>query len=175
MDEVRIRGRRDADLADCVSGLRAVHEADGYPVNWPADPEGWLTPPAMLRAWVAEMPGGVIGGHLALQHVAADAAGPAEPRAEVARLFVTPAARRRSVATALLARAARWAGDHGYLLTLNVVDEDRSAAIALYESTGWRYTHTTTADWTTPAGQPVHLRHYVHTGRADQSSPPKTF
>jgi GNAT superfamily N-acetyltransferase len=164
MDEVRIRRRRDADLGDCVSGLRAVHEADGYPMNWPADPGGWLTPPAMLRAWVAEIPRGVIAGHLALQHVAAGAGGSAQPCAEVARLFVTPAARRRSVATALLARAARWVGDHGYRLTLNVVEEDGSAAVALYESTGWRYTHTTTADWTTPAGEPVHLRHYVRTG-----------
>jgi GNAT superfamily N-acetyltransferase len=161
-----IRARRDTDLGNCVSGLRAVHEANGYPVNWPVDPEGWLTPPGMLQAWVAEFPRVVIAGHLALQRVTDAVAGSsAEPRAEVARLFVTPAARRRSVATALLNQAAEWVGDHGYELTLNVVDEDRSAAVALYESTGWRFTHTTTADWTTPTGEPVQLRHYVLAGR----------
>jgi GNAT superfamily N-acetyltransferase len=159
MDQVRIRARRGADVAQCVGGLRAVHEADGYPMNWPADPAGWLTPPGLLQAWVAEIPRGVIAGHIALEEVTCGG-----EAAEVARFFVTPAARRHSVATALIAEAARWAGDHGYRLTLNVVDEHRSAAVAFYESTGWRHTHTTTADWTTPAGEPVHLRHYVLAG-----------
>jgi ribosomal protein S18 acetylase RimI-like enzyme len=105
-------------------------------MNWPADPAGWLTPPGLLQVWVAEVPRGVIAGHIALEDVTSGG-----KAAEVARLFVTPAARRHSVATALIAEAARWAGDHGYRLTLNVVDEQRSAAVAFYESTGWRHTH----------------------------------
>jgi GNAT superfamily N-acetyltransferase len=166
MDDVKFRARRETDLGNCVGGLRSVHDADGYPMNWPADPQGWLTPPGMLQAWVAEFPRGVIAGHLALLRVTApdptDAS--ARPYAEVTRLFVTPAARRRSVATALLDQAVRWVGGHGYQLTLNVVDERGSAAVAVYEATGWRHTHTTLADWTTPAGEPVYLRHYVRTG-----------
>jgi len=50
-------------------------------------------------------------------------------------------------------------------LTLNVADEHRSPAIAFYEATGWRHTHTTDADWTSPDGRPVRLRHYMLTSR----------
>jgi len=155
MDEVVFRARRAADLAECVAALRAVHEADGYPTNWPAEPQRWLTPPRLLQAWVAET--GSICGHVAVRQ--ASEAG----SAEVSRLFVTPAARRRSVASALLRQAAQWAAERQCRLTLNVVDEHRSAAIACYESSGWRHTHTTTADWTTSHGEAVRLRHYVLT------------
>ena len=31
-------------------------------------------------------------------------------------------------------------------LILNIIDEPNSPAAAFYERTGWRYTHTTTAD-----------------------------
>jgi hypothetical protein len=103
MDEVRIRARRAADVGQCVRGLRAVHDADGYPMSWPADPVGWLTRPAVQQAWIAELADGVLAGHVALQRV---------------------------------------------------VD-------ALYESAGWRYTHTTVAGRTRPSGKSVHLRHYV--------------
>jgi hypothetical protein len=48
----------------------------------------------------------------------------------------------------------------GYRLTLHVTDEHRSAAVAFYEATGWLYSHSTGADWTTADGRPVRLRHY---------------
>jgi GNAT superfamily N-acetyltransferase len=81
--------------------------------------------------------------------------------AEVSRLFVVPAARRQAVASELLQHAQRWAADHGFGLTLEVTDDQRSGAIALYERTGWRHTHTTMANWTGPDGKAVSLRHYA--------------
>jgi GNAT superfamily N-acetyltransferase len=150
------------DLDRCVDALRAVHEADAYPLNWPADPRGWLTPPRLLQAWIAEEPDGAVAGHVAVQRLpdVSDSQAPAH-HAELSRLYVTPAARRRSVASALIRHARSWTAEHGYELTLNVTDEHRSAAVAFYEATGWRHSHTTDADWTTPDGRPVRLRHYV--------------
>jgi hypothetical protein len=43
MDGIVIRERRAADLDACVEALRAVHDTDAYPLNWPSDPPGWLT------------------------------------------------------------------------------------------------------------------------------------
>lgn len=142
-----IRERRPADLDRCVTALRAVHEADAYPLNWPSDPAGWLTPPRLSVAWVAELPGGVIAGHVAVQDT------------ELTRLFVTPEARRSSIASALVDRARAWAGPRE--LTLVVTEGHRSAAVTFYEAAGWRYTHSSDADWTGPDGTPVRLRHYL--------------
>ncbi|MEV0394734.1 GNAT family N-acetyltransferase [Polymorphospora rubra] len=163
MREAVVRIRRAADLDDCVEALRVVHRADAYPLNWPAEPRGWLTPPGLLRAWVAELPPGTIAGHVAVQR----APGGAGLHAELSRLFVTPAARRHSIATALIRRARSWAAEHGHRLTLSVTDDHRSAAVALYEAAGWRHSHTTDADWTAPDGGPVRLRHYVLGDRDD--------
>src|SRR5688572_5662065 len=41
----RVRPRTDDDLDVSVRVLAAVHRADGYRVNWPADPPSWLSPP----------------------------------------------------------------------------------------------------------------------------------
>ncbi|GAB3842005.1 GNAT family N-acetyltransferase [Dactylosporangium cerinum] len=149
-----IRTRLVSDLDRCVEALREVHRTDAYPLNWPADPRAWLTPPRLLQAWVAVEPDGSVVGHVAVQRL--DTAG-----AELSRLFVVPAARRRSVARALADHARSWATEHGSGLALNVTDGHRSAAVAFYEATGWRHTHTTDADWTTPDGHHVTLRHYV--------------
>jgi GNAT superfamily N-acetyltransferase len=154
-----IRIREVIDLDRCVQALRAVHEADAYPLNWPADPHAWLNPPGLWQAWIAEGPGGTVNGHVAVQRPA--------PHVELSRLFVTPAARRRSLAGALVGHVRAWAAEQHYDLTLNVTDEQRSAAIAFYEATGWRHTHTTDADWTTPDGRPVRLRHYLLAGIAE--------
>ena len=54
-----------------------------------------------------------------------------------------------------------WAAARGYTLRLDVVEQNRSSAIAFYEATGWRHTHTTAAGWTTAVGGVVRLRHYV--------------
>ncbi|GIF53007.1 acetyltransferase (GNAT) family protein [Asanoa ferruginea] len=144
-----IRFRQAADLDGCVAALRAVHEADAYPLNWPSDPGSWLNPAGLLAAWVHVDSDGAIAGHLAVQQPG-----------ELCRLFVTPAARRRSVGRDLVAEATAWAAARDLPLTLNVTDEKRSAAVAFYEATGWRHTHTEPADWTGPDGGPVTLRHY---------------
>ncbi|HEV7962469.1 MAG TPA: GNAT family N-acetyltransferase, partial [Actinoplanes sp.] len=75
-----LRDRTAADLDACVLALRAVHEADGYPVNWPPKPARWLDPPGVLAAWVFADP--EVAGH-----VLVTAPG------EVGRLFVTPSHR----------------------------------------------------------------------------------
>ncbi|WP_232534138.1 GNAT family N-acetyltransferase [Plantactinospora sp. KBS50] len=137
-----------------------MHENDAYPLNWPTDPLSWLNPPRLQQAWIAEESGGIVDGHVAIQRSPSEA--PAR-HVELSRLFVTPTARRHSLAGALVDHARRWAAEHNYDLTPNVTDEQRSAAVAFYEATGWRHTHTMDADWTTPDGRPVKLRHYTLT------------
>ncbi|MBO3742377.1 GNAT family N-acetyltransferase [Actinoplanes flavus] len=146
-----IRLRRPEDLERCVAALRAVHEADRYPLNWPADPLRWLAPEIELCSWVATGVDGAVLGHVAVHR-----------DAELSRLFVVPAARRRSLAGRLVGAVRQWAAVHGRTLTLNVVDDERRAGpAAFYEATGWRHTHTVVADWTGPDGSPVRLRYYT--------------
>ncbi|MFI6262776.1 GNAT family N-acetyltransferase [Micromonospora sp. NPDC051006] len=159
MDTVTIRDRTPADLRRCADLLAEVHRLDGYPLNWPTDPQRWLSPPDLQHAWVAEVGGGPVG-HIAV-HGAAAPPRPQSAPAEVGRLFVAPAVRGHGVAGALLRRARRWATDRDRELLLEVVDRPGSTAVALYERTGWRHTRTSTADWTAPDGSPVTLRHYA--------------
>jgi GNAT superfamily N-acetyltransferase len=142
-----IRARRSEDLDQCVDVLRAVRLTNGYPMKWPSDPRAWLDHPRLDQAWVAQNAAGAIVGHVAVQN-----------GREVTRLFVAPAARRLRVGSALLDHVSVWAGGR---LILNVIDAPDSPSVAFYEGTGWRYTHTTTADWTGPRGEAVRLRHYV--------------
>ncbi|MBE1558234.1 GNAT family N-acetyltransferase [Nonomuraea africana] len=83
--------------------LRAVHEGDGYPANWPNDPGAWLTPEGMIKAWVSA-DGAEITGHVLLR-----GADPGFPAADgiLARLFVAPHARGRGAAEGLRARGSR--------------------------------------------------------------------
>lgn len=164
MNHIRIRDRKPADLERCIPVLADVHRLDSYPLNWPADPHRWLSPDNTLHAWIAETADNTVVGHIAV-HRAIPATDPASATvAEVSRLFVAPAARRYNLATRLLHHARQWATDHQLDLTLEIVDEPRSAAaIALYERTGWQHTHTTTATWTGPEGRPVRLRRYTLT------------
>jgi len=142
-----IRDRRSEDLDRCVEVLREVRLADGYPMKWPSDPRAWLEQGQLDQAWVAQSSPGVIVGHVGVQN-----------GRELTRFFVAPEARRLRVGSVLLDHVSTWAGGR---LILNVVDKPGSAAVAFYEDTGWRYTHTTTADWTGPRGEAVRLRHYV--------------
>lgn len=131
--------------------LRATHEADSYPLNWPDDPRAWLDPPGLERAWVAVDADGTVAGHVAV-----------DEHGELIRLFVAPAARRRSVATGLVEQVAGWAREHGRRLTLNVVaDDQRSGAAAFYEARGFAHTHDVEAGWSGPDGRPVTLRYYA--------------
>ena len=160
MTSLILRDRNHSDLPGCVDLLAVVHGTDGYPLNWPADPYRWLSPPELRHAWVAEADGAGLVGHLAVHRTPPTAGGGPE-RAEVARLFVAPVFRRRRVGTALLGQARRWAVDCHVDLTLEVVDQRRSPAVALYERDGWRHTATVAAGWAAPDGRPVALRRYV--------------
>lgn len=162
MAKTVIRERRAGDLEQCVRALRRVHEADGYPIVWPRDPVRWLSPAAVAHAWVAlaaparagDSPGGVLGHVLLLRTDT--------PRTyEIARLFVSPAGRGLGLGTALLETAGVRAAGEGYGLELEVVADERSYAIALYERTGWRRTGTVTAEWTRPDGGCVQVHRYV--------------
>lgn len=150
-----------------MQALAAVHRIDHYPLSWPVDPAGWLSPPELLCAWVAEGDDGMLAGHVAVHDVASPGAGVGGTLVAVSRLFVTPAFRGQALGMRLLAQAQRWSVDRGFDLTLDVTDHGgRSGAVALYERAGWRYTHTSEADWTGPRGEPVRLRHYRYERRA---------
>ena len=149
------RDREEADVDACVEALRAVYETSGYPTNWPADPAQWLRPPGILRAWVAVAEDVPVAGHVILQRPL-----PGERSAEVSRLFVVPAARRRGVASLLLETAMRAAAANDLDLFLDVTDHLRDAR-ALYQRAGFRLISTAQADWTTPDGSPVTLHRYA--------------
>ncbi|MEU6730846.1 GNAT family N-acetyltransferase [Nonomuraea wenchangensis] len=141
-----IRPRTPGDLEACVQALAEVRSVDRYPVDWPDDPGGWLTPRGLERAWVAAEDAAVLG-HVGLT---ADL--------EVTRLFVVPAARGRGLAGLLLDTVRAAAG--GRPVTLEVSSEGK-AAIAHYERSGWRRTGSSRATWLNAAGEPALLHHYV--------------
>ncbi|MEC4018164.1 GNAT family N-acetyltransferase [Streptomyces sp. H27-D2] len=153
----RVRPREQADLAACGRLLGEVHAQDGYPRNRPAEPAGWLSPPALLAAWVAES-GGRLVGHVALCRDEGDAsarlwaerpgrsgAGP-ERAGVVSRLFVSPAARGLGVGGLLMAEVARGASARGLHPVLDVLASDAAAA-ALYERLNWQRLATVEERW----------------------------
>ncbi len=157
-----VRARWDDDLADCVRTLREVHDKDGYPVNWPADPAGWLTVRGQAAAWVASADERVVG-HVVLAgpgagDVAPALVSPGTGVAVVGRLFVGPAARGRGVGALLLGRAAREARRLGVRAVLDVVATD-TAAIALYERLGWEFLGRGQQEW--GPGELVDVRCYA--------------
>jgi GNAT superfamily N-acetyltransferase len=77
----------------------------------------------------------------------------ADEPAYVARLFVTPQARRYGVASVLLGAASA----RGLELVLEIEDGGK-AAIALYARSGWCRVGTAESDWTTADGRTA-LRH----------------
>ncbi|WP_411102860.1 GNAT family N-acetyltransferase [Streptomyces sp. cmx-4-9] len=151
----RVRRRFDGDLDACVQALAAVHGHSGYPVNWPEDPGGWLTPSSLLAAWVAEVDGRVVG-HVGLSRSGTDDLAPglwgsregvdADRAAVVNRLFVAPTARARGIGALLLAQAVREARARGLHPVLDVVVSDTAAA-ALYERMGWEHLATVAQQW----------------------------
>ena len=168
-----MRRRRHDDLPACVQLLRAVHERDGYPVNWPADPAAWLDPVHTLAAWVAESDGVV--GHVALHRAT-------EPSSEswsghagvppcglgvVAHLLVKPVIRGHGLGRRLLDVAVDAASARGLVPVLVVVDTD-IAAQRLYARAGWTRVETQVQEW----GQtPVRVQLYVHRRTAGPTEP----
>ncbi len=158
-----IRPRRDEDLPGCVQALRGVHEKDGYPVHWPADPRHWLTPDRMLGAWIAADAETVLGHVLLTQPSDAFADGislPATKLALVGRLYVAVDARRGGLAADLLDRAARAAVEEARQAVLEV-DANAPGPIALYERAGWRFVRKDTGGWIAADGLPARVRIYL--------------
>ncbi|MEE2042598.1 GNAT family N-acetyltransferase [Nocardiopsis tropica] len=146
-DDVTVRVREEADLGASARALVKVHAVDGYPVEGVDDPRAWLTPPGLLRAWVAELDREVVGhvgvgradGGDAVLRGAEALGGSGERIAVLARLFVLPEARRRAVGERLTVAATEFARASGLRLVLDVMAKDR-AAIRLYERLGWECT-----------------------------------
>ncbi|HEX8918169.1 MAG TPA: GNAT family N-acetyltransferase [Chloroflexota bacterium] len=171
--KAEIRIRRNGDLDACVDLLAEVHASDHYPLHWPADPHGWLTPDILLTAWVAEKEGSVVG-HVALCSAAGDPAAPLwsaasglppEHIATVARLFVAPWARGQGLGAALLTRACAVARSHELLPAIEVLDRD-GRAIALYERVGWQRVASAPATWASAT-----LHYYVSPPEDRQATP----
>ncbi len=150
---VTIRPRTPEDVEECVALLHTVHLADGYPVLWPPDPNGWLSPRGLLEAWVAQDADG-IAGHVVLRDDR-DGDGSA---VELGRLYVRPSARRHGVAVRLIAACREWAAADGLDLVLETVAG--TPAVALYEASGWRLESSRAAGWSLRSGQPATLLRY---------------
>jgi ribosomal protein S18 acetylase RimI-like enzyme len=141
-----IRLRTPGDIQQCARRLIEVHELDGYPVEGVAEPEAWLSPPGLVRSWVGELDGSIIG------HVLVATPGPSDDAAALwtnqsqdresnilvlARLFVGPAGRNHGVGEKLTRAVMAEAAECSVRLVLDVMEKDR-AAIRLYERLGWQ-------------------------------------
>ncbi|HEY2041915.1 MAG TPA: GNAT family N-acetyltransferase [Jatrophihabitans sp.] len=156
---VMVRLREPEDVRLCVEVLAGVHDQDGYPLQWPADPVSWLSPPGLVSAWVADVDG-ELAGHVALIGDNSSELPPGLGQAEISRLFVSPTMRGRGVGAQLLDAVTRRAEHQGWALWLEVV-EGRGSAAPFYERRGWRLVDRRSADWTTSAGDRPVLRRYA--------------
>ncbi|MFD8293973.1 GNAT family N-acetyltransferase [Streptomyces lavendulae] len=162
-----VRRREPRDLGACARVLAEVHRSDGYPVDWPERPERWLSPPALLDAWVAGHDG-TTAGHVALSRSGPDDAAPAlwcrrtgvpvGAVAVVGRLFVAPAARGLGAGALLMARAVQGARARGLHPVLDVLAADTAAA-ALYDRLGWSPLGSVEQQW--GPGRTVTVRCYA--------------
>ncbi len=139
-----MRARVGADLPACRRLAEDVHAHDGYPVYVPEDLLSFIVTSDAMEAWVAVEDDEVVG-HVVLRpgtfgavvDLAMKGTGlPAEQLGVVARLLVSPNARRMGIGRALLDAAAGHAADLGLRPILDVVDR-HDAAVKLYESSGW--------------------------------------
>jgi GNAT superfamily N-acetyltransferase len=138
---VEIRRRHAGDLEQLERVAEAVRASDGYPPRAP----DLFTGPHVRAAWVAVADGEVVG-HVALHDTGASATmasgvratgWPADRLVVVSRLLVAPTRRRGGVGRHLLATAVAEAHAGGRWPVLDVATEF-DAAIALYESQGWK-------------------------------------
>jgi GNAT superfamily N-acetyltransferase len=121
-----------------VQLLAEVHKVAGYPVNWPTDPGGWLSPAEALGSWVLTLDG-ELAGHLTITAEGAEGA-------LVERLFVDPRRTRAGLGRQLLEYAIEFAGEQGLRLTLDVVNSEHGA-VEFYRRAGWTETGRTPIDW----------------------------
>lgn len=140
-----VRPRVEADLDRLAAMAVDVQTLDGYPGRRPLDLRAFLASNVALAAWVAELDG-ALAGHVALHptslpvvmELASSSVGcPIDELGVVARLIVSPSARRAGVGRALLAAAADDARRRGLHPILDVVTA-YAAANALYDACGWR-------------------------------------
>ncbi|MFH9983409.1 GNAT family N-acetyltransferase [Streptomyces sp. NPDC017179] len=135
--------------------LAEVHQCDGYPVNWPDQPDEWLSQTSLLGVWVAEL-GGRLVGHVSLTREGegdlapglwSERNGTSTARAAVvSRLFVAPQARGHGIGALLVGQTVEEARHRGLHPVLDVVASDTSAA-ALYERLGWQLMATVEQRW----------------------------
>jgi len=141
---VIVRPRTNDDVDACVRMATIIHDLDGYPTRRSLDLREFLVSPDALKAWVAERDGQVVG-HVALHRhstpevlaMASHALSrPVEQLGVVARLLVSPDARRERIGRTLLNTASSEATSRGLWPILDVVTTFE-AAVSLYESCGW--------------------------------------
>ncbi|WP_079126243.1 GNAT family N-acetyltransferase [Streptomyces sp. ERV7] len=144
--DIVIRPRTAHDVAAAGEVLREVFAIDGYPVEGVADPIAWLTPPRLVRAWVATEAASIVG-HVSVSEISGDSVplfpesterASGEQSAVLERLFVSPAARGKQVGAQLVVAATEYAVETGVRLFLEVLAKDK-AAIRLYERLGWTF------------------------------------
>jgi GNAT superfamily N-acetyltransferase len=142
---MEIRERREEDVSALESLARVVHDADGYPLYLPPALQDFLVGSAAHGAWVAEEDGHLLG-HIALHHrswdgvmeYACHSTGLADDDlAVVARLLVSPVARRRGIGRLLLETATEMARSLELCPILDVAVR-YEAAVRLYNDAGWR-------------------------------------
>ncbi|MGW2818603.1 N-acetyltransferase family protein [Streptomyces sp. NPDC001415] len=142
--DLTIRTRRDSDIAETAMVLVRVHAADGYPVEGVDRPEEWLTPPGMLKAWVAESAGKIVGhaaicrpnGEDAVDLWRSQSNDPERAVAVPVRLFVAPEARKKGIGEQLMRAVTQFGREQGTKMVFEVMTKD-AAAIRLYERLGW--------------------------------------
>lgn len=147
-----------------MAALRGVHETDGYPAAWPADPAGWLNPAKLIDARIAEA-GHAVVGHVGIGESALPPAVRAVVRGNAApisvvRLFVVPSSRRCGTGRGLLDAAVEMAKSRGRRAVLDVED-GAAAAISLYEREGWQRVHSGPGGWTRSDGRAAFLHYYM--------------
>lgn len=143
---VRIRPRKDGQVAACSRLLGLVAAEDGYPRPRPASRREWLTGDDLLQAWVAEEDDR-IQGHVAIVRLDGDRMAafrwrevtgrPASELVDVSRLFVRASARGRGLGTALLETAVQEARARGLTPVSTTVSTSRRG-LGLYDRAGWR-------------------------------------
>ncbi len=164
---MEVRARVATDLGGCRRLAEDVHTHDGYPVYVPEDLLSFIAAPDALAAWVAVEDGEVVG-HVVLRpgtfgaviDLAMKKTGlPAARLGVVARLLVSPSARRLGIGRSLFEVAGSHAVQLGLRPILDVVDRHK-AAIELYESSGW----TRAGEVTVTFGPDVVINEFVFIG-----------
>ncbi len=171
-EPVLVRTRGSSDLDPLLDLARRVKAIDGYPPRGEVDVDRFIAPPQELTAWVAEIDAAIVG-HVALHGEGADdtmglaarsTGRPPQDLVVVARVLVSPSARRMGVGHALLAAATDGAHRRALHPILEVAAHF-DAAIALYESCGWQRVGAVTMDF----DDEPDLDRYVYVGPAPVS------